>query len=666
MGVLDYKISFVVLPIVLISSIILGIISFNYFTLTAREIQDLAIDDLQTNSEIEVYSISNILSNSILFINSNLERIINSPSILNWNVSGIDRLLSLSLNATNYLTDGYYVLNENGTLVTFASKNKESYSRYLGIDLSHRDYFQIPKQNHTLYISTVIDSNDSVPRIYISLPVARENQSVLEFTSEGNSLKNNSSIFKGVVVASIPIKTLGGFLESQMHPKFNGEVGLIDRDGNILYASNQSFIGTNYFEKRFQSYLKTMMKDREEDFNSIINHALISKNGVQDFAFGQNTTTIAYQAVNILTNEGENNRIGTLFITVPHTLAIDVVTLIDSLIIVNFSIIFVIASISLIVSITLLRWNRILKSNVKQKTLQLSETIDQLEKANEDLKTHDKLQKEFINIAAHELRTPSQAISGNLELIEMIYIPSIMQITSLDKSTLFKEFEALVSDKEKLSDFIRRLVSTYRNSQRLEKLINDILDTSRIESNRLEIHKEYFDLNEKIKNVIKDTAKQSDDPAQISGGNKRIDIQFVSTNEPLIVYADKIRIFEVVSNLLNNAIKFSEGRPIAITVEKKEFTKSISDKAMTDAANDSLTQINSEKLVLIAIRDEGKGIDAEILPRLFTKFATKSNQGTGLGLYIAKSIIEAHGGKIWVNSNIEERGSTFYFTLPLE
>ncbi|KAA2281421.1 sensor histidine kinase [Candidatus Nitrosocosmicus agrestis] len=87
---------------------------------------------------------------------------------------------------------------------------------------------------------------------------------------------------------------------------------------------------------------------------------------------------------------------------------------------------------------------------------------------------------------------------------------------------------------------------------------------------------------------------------------------------------------------------------------------------MTDAANDSLTQINSEKLVLIAIRDEGKGIDAEILPRLFTKFATKSNQGTGLGLYIAKSIIEAHGGKIWVNSNIEERGSTFYFTLPLE
>jgi signal transduction histidine kinase len=171
------------------------------------------------------------------------------------------------------------------------------------------------------------------------------------------------------------------------------------------------------------------MKDREEDFNSIINHALISKNGVQDFAFGQNTTTIAYQAVNILTNEGENNRIGTLFITFPHTLAIDVVTLIDSLIIVNFSIIFVIASISLIVSITLLRWNRILKSNVKQKTLQLSETIDQLEKANEDLKTHDKLQKEFINIAAHELRTPSQAISGNLELIEMIYIPSIMQIT---------------------------------------------------------------------------------------------------------------------------------------------------------------------------------------------------------------------------------------------
>lgn len=213
----------------LVSSIILGIVSFNYFTLTANEIQELAIDDLQTNSEIEVYGLSNILSNSIFFVNSNLERIINSPSILNWNITGIDRLLSLSLNATDYLTDGYYLLDKNGTLVTIASKNQEHFSKLLGTDLSHRDYFQIPKQNHTLYISTVIDSNDNIPRMYISLPVTRNNQSILQENQDENGLSTNkSTIFNGVVVASIAVKSLGGFLETQMHPKFNGDVGLID------------------------------------------------------------------------------------------------------------------------------------------------------------------------------------------------------------------------------------------------------------------------------------------------------------------------------------------------------------------------------------------------------------------------------------------------------
>ena len=97
----DYGKTFVILPILLVSSVILGILSFNYFTQTANQIQELALDDLQTNSEIEVYSISNILQNSIYFVNSNLERIVNSPSITNSNITGIQRLLDLALNSTN-------------------------------------------------------------------------------------------------------------------------------------------------------------------------------------------------------------------------------------------------------------------------------------------------------------------------------------------------------------------------------------------------------------------------------------------------------------------------------------------------------------------------------------------------------------------------------------
>lgn len=120
----DCKNSSVILPIVVITSIILGVVSHNYFTLTVNEVQELALSDLETNSEIEVYSISNKLSNSIFFINSNLERIVNSPSILNWNITGIERLLALSQNTTDQLTDGYYLLDRNGTLVTFTGKDQ--------------------------------------------------------------------------------------------------------------------------------------------------------------------------------------------------------------------------------------------------------------------------------------------------------------------------------------------------------------------------------------------------------------------------------------------------------------------------------------------------------------------------------------------------------------
>ena len=662
----DCKNSSVILPIVVITSIILGVVSHNYFTLTVNEVQELALSDLETNSEIEVYSISNKLSNSIFFINSNLERIVNSPSILNWNITGIERLLALSQNTTDQLTDGYYLLDRNGTLVTFTGKDQGQNSRYEGINLSHRDYFQIPKRDGELFINTVIDSNDSVPRVFISLPITKNNQTVTP-TQVSDLDVANPTRFEGVIVASVAAKTLGNFLESQMHPKFNGDIGFIDRNGTIIYSSDQSFIGVDFFGNDFQSYMKSILKDREEGFNDIINRAMKSENGVQEFKFENSTTTIAYQAVNVPNRDESSTRIGTLFITVPHILSVEVISLIDTLILVNFSIILVIASISLIVAIMLLHWNKILKENVSQKTTQLSESVGKLEQANEDLKTHDKLQREFINIAAHELRTPTQAISGNLDLIEIMHIPSIMQNTGHNENELRKEFQEILEDKEKLADFIRGLQSTYRNSQRLEKLVNDILDTSRIESNQLEIHKERFNLNEKIQNVIKDITKKYNDLDTQNRPGDQVKIVYQQEIDPIPVYADKIRIFEVLSNLLNNAIKFSEGNPINITVEIVPNTQSHEkDSKNQTFVSGRMDDNTPSEMVVVSIIDHGKGIDKDILPRLFTKFVTKSNQGTGLGLYITKSIIEAHKGKIWARNNKDGKGSTFSFSLPLD
>ena len=662
----DCKNSSVISPIVVITSIILGVVSHNYFTLSVNEVQELALSDLETNSEIEVYSISNMLSNSIFFINSNLERIVNSPSILNWNITGIERLLALSQNTTDQLTGGYYLLDRNGTLVTFTGKDQGQNSRYEGINLSHRDYFQIPKRDGELFINTVIDSNDSVPRVFISLPITKNNQTVTA-THISDLDVANPTRFEGVIVASVAAKTLGNFLDSQMHPKFNGDIGFIDRNGTIIYSSDQSFIGVDFFGNDFQSYMKSILKDREEGFNDIINRAMKSENGVQEFKFENSTTTIAYQAVNVPNRDESSTRIGTLFITVPHILSVEVISLIDTLILVNFSIILVIASISLIVAIMLLHWNKILKENVSQKTTQLSESVGKLEQANEDLKTHDKLQREFINIAAHELRTPTQAISGNLDLIEIMHIPSIMQNTGHNENELRKEFQEILEDKEKLADFIRGLQSTYRNSQRLEKLVNDILDTSRIESNQLEIHKERFNLNEKIQNVIKDITKKYNDLDTQNRPGDQVKIVYQQEIDPIPVYADKIRIFEVLSNLLNNAIKFSEGNPIKITVEIVPNTQSHEkDSKNQTFVSGRMADNTPSEIVVVSIIDHGKVIDKDILPRLFTKFVTKSNQGTGLGLYITKSIIEAHKGKIWARNNKDGKGSTFSFSLPLD
>ena len=229
---------------------------------------------------------------------------------------------------------------------------------------------------------------------------------------------------------------------------------------------------------------------------------------------------------------------------------------------------------------------------------------------NEELKNHDKMQKEFINIASHEIKTPTQAILGFSEIINQ--------------------------HPEKRDEMIEAI---QRNAARLHRLTNDILDVSRIESHTLKLNKERFNLRELISNIAKDFASQNSSASvQLIYKSEKMDDD---NNTPFYVEADKARLAQIISNLISNAIKFTEKGVISIVSEKKY------------------------NQVIFSIKDTGLGIDAEILPRLFTKFATKSQMGTGLGLFISKSIIEAHGGRIWAENNPDERGAIFFFTLPL-
>lgn len=253
----------------------------------------------------------------------------------------------------------------------------------------------------------------------------------------------------------------------------------------------------------------------------------------------------------------------------------------------------------------------------------------------------------------------------------MTVLPSVFGESSNNLTSIKQELQRIVIDNNSLKNFVGGLLSIKRNTERLEKLVNDILDTSRIEGNRLNLEKESFNLNEKIQNVVRDIHSKKNLDSFYDKPSKQINILFEPQEDPINVFADKIRIFEVISNLTSNTIKFYDGQPIIISskkIMKKEIREYnyLNQHGEKHAVNKTESNDKDAIMAVVSIRDKGKGIDPDILPRLFTKFATKSSQGTGLGLYIAKSIVEAHGGQIWAQHNIDYgKGAVFTFSLPL-
>jgi two-component system, OmpR family, sensor histidine kinase VicK len=241
-----------------------------------------------------------------------------------------------------------------------------------------------------------------------------------------------------------------------------------------------------------------------------------------------------------------------------------------------------------------------------------TELYQKLNELNEQLQEHGKIQEEFITVAAHELRNPIQPILGLSEIL-------------LSRKGIIEE------DRELLNVIIR-------NANRLRKLTENILDATKIESQSLKVNKQYFRLNDIIKNVLADHKKEEENNKQ-----GKIKLAYSSNNDNIIVKADAERLTQVVSNLLGNAIKFTWEGEISV----------------------NLSRDDTDQLVVVSVTDTGQGIDPEIIPRLFRKFATKSIVGTGLGLYISKRIIEAHGGKMWAENNPDGIGATFSFILPL-
>ncbi len=511
--------------------------------------------------------------------------------------TNIDTLVDNKLRELKYLyaVDSVFIINEKSILVNV---NKDSnFGRFIGLDLSSREYVREVTQTRTPVFSNWYVGADGNSRITAIHPIIN--------TDTGKMV----GAVGASVIANPFFSTYGNIYD------FNSSqyINVLDRNAIFAASPNPAIVGLSFYDKKVQREFVKNDPIVNEFYGKVLSGK--ASDVVFDVGFGERLTS----GQPILVNGNP-----TYFIVVGIPISL-IYSDIDALLASQNSLNYIqwiglLVAVGLIL-LFLLRLNIHLDKEVSKRTRELASANSQLIKANEQLKRQENIQKEFINIAAHELRTPITPILVALHLKQ--------QVKAVDGTT-----QTVLAEGQ--AEMIER------NAKRLEKLANDILTITRSEGKGMDLNKEQVDTNENISYLMADAKMWVP-------SDKEIQFIFEPSAQPLIVEADKSKLFEVLSNLIRNAIKFTgdngeEGKVI-ITVKKSEDFK--------DA--------------IVRIRDNGRGISSEMVPRLFQKFAASQDYGgTGLGLYISKSIIEAHGGKIWAENNKEYKGATFSFTLPLK
>ena len=573
---------------IMVVAALLSLVSYESSEYNAKKIQDISLADIHSNAQIQVHDLSNSLSNRMTDVTNNLKILANLPTVQSNEVERAKAAINTAKSASGDLVDFYTWLDRDGRIVWISNLNRTQYERYRGADLSYRLYFEIPKESRQGYYSSVTESNDGINRLFVSYPILQNSTGRQEFA--------------GVMVAGIRTDVLGRLLESQLSPRVQSHITLTDNTGIVLYSKDGQYVGKNVFGVKFQSFLQSLDVSTLQSMNGGFKSALSGASGFDDITVaGDAQATFAYEPVVI-----GGQQFGVLYLLTPHEQAADVAELVNQQ--KNTSVLLMLAigaAAAGILSIIFI-WNKRLQEVVDART-------SELKAANEQLKSQDMMQREFINIAAHELRTPITPI------IATMYLAKPQDDDGCSDITLSRDrYEIVV-----------------RNAKRLERLSKDILDVARIESGKFRLEREVFDINKMIENVVEEAKSgvQADQPVQISFADGH--------REPMLVDSDKIKVFEVLSNLLRNAMRFAPYGTIEISAQRQDNT------------------------IVVRVKDDGRGIDSDLTPKLFQKFVSSPEMGgTGLGLFISKSIIEAHGGRIWAQNN-DGKGATFAFTLPL-
>lgn len=587
----DYKKTIAPLAIIGVLAAVLSIASFQYSQAAVAAVSDIAREDIRNNAEIQAKNLSTMFSTRLDAVDSNLQLLSSSPAIRN--LEEPETLIDVAQSSTDYLTGFYVLIDSDGRII--AASGQEDYLDYLRA--GNQEYFEVPQETLKPHVSSLVEVPDSSdnPVMFISYPI-------IDPTPPLDA--DDRSAFEGVVAAAINLNFTSQFAERSTASTRINSVEILDNDGTILYSSNESLIGRNVLTDE----LPWSIPDSEhDDAQSFIADAVGGSTLTGEFTIGGVKSTVISEPVIV-----NRQHLWTVYVTAPHSLSDDIEGLFNQQSLFSSLSLMAIASVTVGIGLIIVSWNKKLAKTIDERTIELrkaneslAESNTQLLSLNKQLAANEKLQQEFINIASHEMKTPAQAILFHSDLL-----------------------------KKQASDNSDSVDAIKRNAERLQRLTNNILDVTRIESQNLKLNKEELNLRD----VVTEVAKEYGDILQSKNADGKVRI--VLQADDAIVTADKSRITQVLSNLLANAAEFTKEGEIMVSCERKD------DQAV------------------VQVRDAGPGIDPEIMTRLFTKFATKSDKGTGLGLFVSRNIVEAHGGKIWAENNQNGKGATFTFTLP--
>ena len=582
------------------AGVLFSILTYQYYMRNSSEVQQLALEHIQSTTLVKVSDLSQILKNKLDLVTANIQMLSSSQELVDQRLELGKILLNSAQKTTNNFVDFYSWVDNNGTHIWSSSNlNDSSGEKIKEFSKAAQIYFERIKDTRVPAYSNRIELTDGQSGILILYPI---------IDTQNRTTQNNTNGFRGAILAGISSETLKNFLQSQIPPMVSANFSLIDSSGMMIHAGIPNFDGTNVFNKKFDSKMEQSVSDSlgEKSLISIFRSAVQSPRiGTSDTTFNEKEFTVSYAPV-----VSNGVHYFTIILILPHTLASSLDELVAQQR--NFAIMamIIIAASALGIFFVITYWNKGLRKVVYIQTKELEETTRKLS-------YHDKLQKEFIDIAAHEFKTPIQSVLGYSEMIH----------------TNLKNF----------NQYFDKII---RNAKRLEKLTEDVLDVSKIEGKNFQLTKSYFDLNQTIKQVIEDHQKDALD--------KNIKISFESKNNVTnTIYADEARLQQVIDNILSNAINFTNNGNIMVTAYRGEED------------NNGKIDDSDKETVVVEIKDTGAGINPEMMPRLFEKFATRSISGTGLGLYISKSIVDSHGGKIWAYNNRDSKGATFTFTIPV-